>query len=104
MGALKQSWWALRLVLRIIGFTLETVILGGIFLWRMSGWVGRLPHALASDIQCPRGHDVPLDGLTRCASCGAVREGSLLRCSVCGTRPTYLVCPTCGLALGNPLP
>lgn len=102
--AIRQSLWAVRLVLRIIGFTLETVILGGIFLWRMSGWIRRLPHTLATEIQCPRGHRVPLDGLTKCSSCGAVREGSLLRCFVCGARPTYIICPRCGLAVGNPLP
>src|SRR5215472_12837864 len=102
-GAVRQVLGIFSTAFRVLGFVLETVMLGGLLLWRLSGWLRRLPKMLATDIECPRGHSVPLDGLTQCPSCGAVREGSLMRCSVCGATPAFLVCPACGLAVGNPL-
>ena len=102
-SAFRQASSVFGMTLRIVGFVLETVILGGIFLWRIAHFLQRLPMVFATEIECPRGHRVPLDGLTRCASCGAMREGSLMRCPVCGATPSFLVCPACGLAVGNPL-
>ncbi len=56
--------------------------------------------AVAPSIRCGRGHDVPQWGAFRCP-CGAVYEGSVWDCPVCGAGG-LVECPTCGLTVSNP--
>lgn len=58
--------------------------------------------AVAPATRCPRGHEVPQYGLHRCA-CGAVTESWVWRCPICSTHYGHTACPTCGLAVRNPL-
>jgi hypothetical protein len=58
--------------------------------------------ALAPTLRCPQGHAVPQYGLHRCG-CGAVTESWVWRCPVCGASYGHTACPTCGLAVRNPL-
>lgn len=58
--------------------------------------------ALAPTTRCPRGHEVPQYGLHRCG-CGAVTESWAWRCPVCRQTYGFIACPTCQLAVRNPL-
>lgn len=63
----------------------------------------RLRRALRPTISCPRGHTVPVYGIFRCSSCGAVTESWAWRCPWCRAESGYIECPTCGLSCPSPL-
>ena len=63
----------------------------------------RLRRALRPTLLCPRNHTVPVYGLYRCSSCGAVTESWAWRCPHCRFESGYVSCPTCGLSVANPL-
>lgn len=63
----------------------------------------RARRALAPTIPCPRGHLVAQYGVHRCGSCGAVTESWVWQCPNCGAAYGHTACPTCGLAVRNPL-
>lgn len=64
--------------------------------------LARARAAVAPTTRCPRGHEVPQYGLHRCG-CGAVTESWAWRCPVCGANFGHIACPTCSLAVRNPL-
>ncbi|MFO0645848.1 MAG: hypothetical protein U0326_06395 [Polyangiales bacterium] len=66
-------------------------------------FLSRTRQALASTTTCPRGHEVPQYGLLRCGACGAVSESWVWRCPICAAEFGHTPCPTCGLAVQNPL-
>jgi len=63
----------------------------------------RLRRALAPTTTCPRGHVVEQYGTFRCA-CGRVSDSWIWRCpSPCRRVSGYVRCPTCGIAVDNPM-
>ncbi len=64
--------------------------------------IGRARAALAYESRCPRGHVVRQYGLFTCG-CGAVTESLAWLCPVCGQMAGFIACPTCGLAVTNPM-
>jgi hypothetical protein len=59
--------------------------------------------AVAEVTFCPRGHRVPQYGVYRCGQCGASSESSAWVCPVCHAESGWVACPTCSLAVTNPL-
>jgi len=55
-------------------------------------------------LRCPRGHEVPTEGVAECTECGYTWEGSLWRCPnpECGAVTPFLDCPSCGLSVRSP--
>lgn len=58
--------------------------------------------ALLPTTRCPAGHEVDQYGRFRCKACGAVSEGWVWRCAICGRESGWTPCPRCGLATPNP--
>lgn len=59
----------------------------------------------AGQLQCPRGHAVPLSsGTYECSACKFTYIGSILKCGnpECGATTPYINCPECGLSVRNP--
>lgn len=63
----------------------------------------RTHQALAPELLCPAGHGVSTYGLYECRVCGARTESVAWRCPICQSLAGWIACPTCGLAVRNPL-
>lgn len=89
LALLAEGWRACVLVL----------LLGGVMGVQS---VRSVVQAAAPRTRCPRGHPVEQYGRFRCGDCGAVSEGWVWRCRVCGAAAGWTSC-RCGLAVRNPL-
>src|SRR2546425_5064358 len=91
-------------ILRILGWIVATVWLGAEALWSAFRFLVRSPHVFARQVRCPRGHTVEVYGAFACGKCGAAFEGHAFDpCPICGARARFINCPTCHLALRDPL-
>ncbi len=84
-------------------WTLETLWLGAIGLWRLGRLLRSLRAVLSLRLRCPRGHAVAAYGVWRCG-CGAIIEGWAFRaCPLCKGRPDFVPCRRCNLSIRSPL-
>ncbi len=104
-GLMGDLFSAMRIGIAAVGWTIETIMLGGLLAAKMRTLPSRIRAALAHEIACPNGHVVATYGRTQCRRCGAVRAGAWLfaECPGCKARPAFIACPRCQSAIWNPI-
>ncbi|MBI1797171.1 MAG: hypothetical protein HYR74_08980 [Candidatus Eisenbacteria bacterium] len=91
-------------ILRIVGWIVGTVWLGAAVVWKACRFLARAPQVFARQARCPRGHAVEVYGAFACGKCGAAFEGHAFDpCPICGAKAHFIACPTCHLAIRDPL-
>jgi hypothetical protein len=94
----------IRLMLKLLLWTIETLWLGLRACVRGVWLTLHLPRAFQKEVRCPRGHRVPTYGTYACGRCGARYEGAAFAlCPSCGALARHVTCPTCGLSVKDPL-
>jgi hypothetical protein len=94
----------LRLVFKMLLWTVVTLVLGLGACIRGVQFALRLPEVLRKEMCCPRGHRVALYGTFGCGRCGAQYEGwAFAPCPSCGALARHVPCPRCGLTIRDPL-
>lgn len=99
-----MMWRLLKEAVAVLLWMLETMLLGVLLLAHLRHVRTQARAALAREVGCPRGHVFPTYGRIECGHCGALRDGWLLGpCPACQSRPRYVRCPECSLAVVNPI-
>ena len=103
MRDLRSALRMLQTALRVLFWSVGTVLIGGKSLWQSAVLLSRWRRITAQVAHCPRGHEVPVYGLWDCA-CGSRFEGwAFAPCDICHEGAAYLPCGICGLPVRNPL-
>ena len=114
MSKKSLAWGAMKLTAKTMAATARTAgaVLGGAAYGVGLGTLGtarlvrqviRARRAVAPEIPCPRGHRVSQYGVFECGACGGVSESLAWECPICGASHGWIACPTCGLAVRNPM-
>ncbi len=102
-----SMWKIARVAVPIAAFLafgwMVGLIVLAVWIARWTIALARTRAALAAQTRCPRGHAVDQYGIYRCAGCGAATESTAWRCPICGALAGWTPCPTCGLAVRNPM-
>ena len=96
-----------KLLWRLCFWTIETIVFGHMYAWRLLKRGIRLPQLFADRLPCPRGHRTPVYGVYECGNrgCHAIFEGYVFsKCPICGQSAGWTPCRRCGLPVRNPMP
>jgi hypothetical protein len=95
---------AVQGALRVAAWLAETLWLGVTTLWAGARFITRASRIFSTTSVCPRGHRLENYGVWSCSRCQARFEGHAFDpCPTCGARARYISCPTCRLAVHDPL-
>ncbi len=106
IGPIRSGVRAGGLMLRTVAWCVETLWLGVVGLWRGVWFLMHVRQAFSTTLRCPRGHAVEAFGPIRCGRCHATFEGHVFDpcpSPSCGAKARFISCPTCQLAVRNPL-
>ena len=104
MKSVRAAAWIAVIALAVaLGWVVGLVVIT-ILVPRVISYFLRLRLALAPTTRCPRGHLVEQYGTFRC-SCGRITDSWIWQCSspACRRVSGWTRCPTCGVALDNPM-
>lgn len=86
----------------LLGWLLGLVVLS-VWVVRVGRDIVRLRRAIQPTTKCPAGHEVSQFGQWTCSNCGALSNGWVWKCTLCGAEAGWTPCAACGLAVRNPL-
>jgi hypothetical protein len=102
--SLRNLWKpvAVAVLFLVLGWVVGLVVLH-VWLIRRAIAFHKAQRAIAATTLCADGHEVSQFGRFTCKVCGATTDGWAWQCALCGGESGWTACPTCGLAVQNPM-